>query len=119
MFGADTMAVIVWSQGEGGGGRHVREALWGRYFGLIRRALFEGGGVCVRGGAGPAEWWNNSVLMPKTPLWSHRARLAADAASCRQCVMDLSVVPLMAPLKVVGLVGRGMHDLLGIGIVRC
>ena len=32
------------------------------------------------------------------------------ARALGQCVMDLSDVPLMALLKVVGLVGRGVHD---------
>jgi hypothetical protein len=38
LLNADTMAAIVWSWAEGGGGRHVLEAVCGRYFGLIRRA---------------------------------------------------------------------------------
>ena len=38
--------------------------------------------------------------------------------SCGQCVMDLSVIPLGALLKVVGLVGRGVHGPLSGGNVR-
>ena len=68
---------------------------------------FECGGFCVWVGAGPAQWWKCSVLTPTMPVSSHSARVAAKATSCGQCLMDLSVVPLRAPLKVVGLAVRG------------
>ena len=88
-------------------------------FGLICRGLFEGGGFCGGGVARPAQWWKCSALTLIRPLWSHRARLAAEATSCGQGVMDLSVVPLRALLKVVGLAVRGVHVPLSGGIIRC
>ena len=59
-------------------------------FGLICRGLFEGGGFCVWGGAGPVERWKCSALTHELTLWCRMEGLAAAAACCEQGVVEFS-----------------------------